>query len=699
MGRALQCGLRTMSDASRSFPSKTSRIAGAALTAGLGVLLVSTPLGDGLAHRSYDSLFAFRPPVPVGNDEVVIIDMDEESEKELGQPSIEAWDRTLHTRLLKELTARNARVVVFDVLIRNTNAILSSADREMLQAASAHGHVFFAAKYDVIIGPTNQPTHYQFERSFGGQTAVEQVGLVEYSTTTDQMIRQHAVPYRELPSLAWRAARLTSGDLPANAAGERWVNYYGPPLRTLPHVSYFKLLSGTLPPTLNFSNKVVFVGGRAKLGPTAGSGTDYLPTPFPGLAPGVEVSATVYLNLARGDWLRRLPRSVEAVVLTLLGLAAVYVWPVRRPWAAVGLGFLVVTGGVVLAVVLFRSLNFWFPWLLVAAVQVPCAVGWAVLAHTRLLRGEVEALATQLSIVRQPGAAKVDSAPTVVNPAAPAGSKAPVIPDHTLVRCVGSGTYGEVWLAHDLVGAARAVKIVHRCRFPNNTPFEREFKGIQKYSPISRSHPGWIDILHVGRNEAGGYFFYIMEAGDDEATGRQIDLERYVPRTLAGELHRRGGLPLAEVVEITVALADALEHLHRHGLIHRDIKPANVIFVNGAPKFADIGLVTDIRSTGRDVSWLGTEGYMAPEGPGTPAADVFGLGMMIYEASTGRARQSYPEFPSAVFERAEDDAERQLVRIIMKACEEDVRHRYPSAAALHADLARLQGSVARGGNR
>ena len=53
-------------------------------------------------------------------------------------------------------------------------------------------------------------------------------------------------------------------------------------------------------------------------------------------------------------------------------------------------------------------------------------------------------------------------------------------------------------------------------------------------------------------------------------------------------------------------------------LIHRDIKPSNIIFVKGVPKFADIGLVTDIATKGRDVTYLGTPGRIAPEGPSLP---------------------------------------------------------------------------------
>jgi len=61
------------------------------------------------------------------------------------------------------------------------------------------------------------------------------------------------------------------------------------------------------------------------------------------------------------------------------------------------------------------------------------------------------------------------------------------IPDHDLIRQIGSGSYGEVWLARNALGTYRAVKIVHRKTFANERPFEREFAGIQRFEPISRS--------------------------------------------------------------------------------------------------------------------------------------------------------------------------------------------------------------------
>src|SRR6266568_1220677 len=89
----------------------------------------------------------------------------------------------------------------------------------------------------------------------------------------------------------------------------------------------------------------------------------------------------------------------------------------------------------------------------------------------------------------------------------------PRVPDHELLQKIGEGSYGDVWLARSAVGTLRAVKIVWRKTFGHEHPFEREFKGIQKFEPISRSHEGMVDILQIGRGD--GYFYYVMELADD----------------------------------------------------------------------------------------------------------------------------------------------------------------------------------------
>src|SRR6266513_6444339 len=109
-------------------------------------------------------------------------------------------------------------------------------------------------------------------------------------------------------------------------------------------------------------------------------------------------------------------------------------------------------------------------------------------------------------------------------PLHPSATPPPSIPDHELLRPIGEGSFGEVWLARSKLGTLRAVKVVYRSTFKDSRPFEREFKGIQKFEPVSRSHEGLVDILQVGGGEE--YFYYVMELADlgemqKEEGGRQ----------------------------------------------------------------------------------------------------------------------------------------------------------------------------------
>src|SRR5258705_8349402 len=91
----------------------------------------------------------------------------------------------------------------------------------------------------------------------------------------------------------------------------------------------------------------------------------------------------------------------------------------------------------------------------------------------------------------------------------------PPIPNHEIIARIGGGSYGEVWLARSVTGAWRAVKVVWRNHFSSERPYEREFNGIIQFEPISRSHPAVVNVLHVGRDDTAGCFFYVMELADD----------------------------------------------------------------------------------------------------------------------------------------------------------------------------------------
>lgn len=233
-----------------------------------------------------------------------------------------------------------------------------------------------------------------------------------------------------------------------------------------------------------------------------------------------------------------------------------------------------------------------------------------------------------------------------------------------------------------------------------------------------------MDVIHVGRGETDDWFYYVMELADAvpspksddggskvEAGEAQADsilpppsfipiaapsiltpgssaraVEEYRPLTLSALVHANGRLPVPDCVRLGLALTSALDHLHRHKLVHRDIKPANIIFLKGQPKLADVGLVTDTSET---VSWVGTPGFVPPEGLGSGQADLYALGKVIHAASTGH-RGDEPLNPLTGLEEPPDQSEwLEPKEIVDRACDPNPKRRYASAAEMRADLALL----------
>jgi formylglycine-generating enzyme required for sulfatase activity len=258
--------------------------------------------------------------------------------------------------------------------------------------------------------------------------------------------------------------------------------------------------------------------------------------------------------------------------------------------------------------------------------------------------------------------------------------RVPDIPDHDLIRPIGRGAYGEIWLAKTLTGGFRAIKVV----FPEPDIAYREFDGIRAFEPISRHHPGFVNIYHVGRGDS--FFYYTMELADDCQNGQKIDPEAYSPHTLATDLRDSKRLSPRTCLQLGTMLSGALGYLHEQGLTHRDIKPSNVIFVNGVPKLADIGLVA---AAGRK-TYVGTEGYVPPEGPGSPSADVYALGKVLYEAATGKDRLEFPEIPTNLPELPDKEILLTLNPLLLKACAREPRQRYQNGRELERALNSLQ---------
>ena len=275
-----------------------------------------------------------------------------------------------------------------------------------------------------------------------------------------------------------------------------------------------------------------------------------------------------------------------------------------------------------------------------------------------------------------------------VSPASPP----PVIPDMELLRRIGRGGFGEVWLARNLTtGGLRAVKVVPLRGTTSADPAGREIVSLSCLEQTARVRdPNLVTIHHVGRTAE--HLFYIMDPADDVSGGPAACDEAYTPATLAGRL-AAGPVSNDDCVRWTSQLLSALACLHREGLVHRDVKPANCLFIAGELKLADFGLLAQ---SDRGVSRVGTLAYMPPDGIMDARADVYAAGLVIYEMITGCPAHRFPSLQSRARAILADGRLTVLNRLTIKACQLDRDARYPDAVDMlqASQQARLERTAA-----
>jgi adenylate cyclase len=317
------------------------------------------------------------------------------------------WNRLWHAALLERLRQDGSNTVVFDVLFRDS---MPDVDGDFAETIRAHGQVVLAADLRSqraagfeLVRPTalleaSAAATGVMSVWRDGDNAVRRLHAFFPRTTDETEPTQE--PTQE-PTLAWAGASLrqarTTGSSPIPGAYQ-WLRYYGPPgaVRSL---SFAEALAET--PAGWFSNKVVVIGAKQELGHPGAGGTkpDTFASPFlDGLSafPGVEVHATMVLNLLRSEWLRRFPAAVELLLLGIsgaaLGLGLVRCQPLRATWIAAGAAAATAGVGILSA----NHLRLVFPWLLVVAAQIPLAFLWALLFH--YVRSYVENRVLQRSL-------------------------------------------------------------------------------------------------------------------------------------------------------------------------------------------------------------------------------------------------------------------------------------------------------------
>lgn len=273
----------------------------------------------------------------------------------------------------------------------------------------------------------------------------------------------------------------------------------------------------------------------------------------------------------------------------------------------------------------------------------------------------------------------------------------PAVPGLRLLRKIGSGSFGEVWLARHLTTAQlRAVKVVHRQAFATTADFREEFQGLEHYREISRESPFLVSIYQVGHDEE--LYFYEMDLADDARGGKpcgssEAEIEGYEALTLKEKVRRAPGsfLPARQTCLIGRDLAAAVACLHDEGFTHRDIKPENIIFVKGILKLADIGTMAN-QTARKPVLALG---YTPDEGAGSPKADLFSLGRTLFFASSGRdPLHHFGSYPEAYY-RQDVHERKKLEAIIDRATRQSPKARYGSIHGMRRELEEVADSYDR----
>jgi len=254
---------------------------------------------------------------------------------------------------------------------------------------------------------------------------------------------------------------------------------------------------------------------------------------------------------------------------------------------------------------------------------------------------------------------------------------------YTLVRKLGKGGFGEVWLAtrkSKFVTTKVAVKLPHDEQIDHET-IKQEAQLWEQAS----GHPNILPIIDA-----------------DEYDGQIVIVSEYAPDGSLDEwLKTHGKMSVEKAVETTMKILDGLQFLHSRNIIHRDLKPANILLQGETPRLADFGISRALRTTASSQSSnvSGTFAYMPPEGfdgKRSVQTDVWSVGVNLYQFLTGTLPFPQKE-PSALiaaimmreFEPLLSDVPQNLQNVIAKALAKQPENRYASAAAMREDLRRV----------
>jgi eukaryotic-like serine/threonine-protein kinase len=273
-------------------------------------------------------------------------------------------------------------------------------------------------------------------------------------------------------------------------------------------------------------------------------------------------------------------------------------------------------------------------------------------------------------------------------------------------RSLGAGGMGEIFESYDTeLQRTVAIKVLASKHIEDESMKQRFIREARMASQLN--HPNIATIHEIG--EAAGNPYIVMEYVEGQTLSQRLEV---------------GAMPLNEIVEIGMQSAEALSEAHERGVVHRDIKSSNIMITpRGKVKVLDFGLAKPLPVLSRAPSktrltesgvLLGTVSYMSPEqatgrGDVTHLADIFSLGVVLYEMTTGRLPfdgETYFQTIEAIKKRAPSairkqrkDAPDGLISIIERMLKKNPSERYQLAADIANDLrAVAKGRVADDGS-